>query len=178
MRPAPKPPAPPPAREKRSSAPWSDRALKLPPQRWRLTLRECSIALVGRRLFAVCVVIATVCPAGAAAAPVLVMGPGHRVLARNDPFLSSASSTPMPATRVVERARVAARAHRRRPRPPARTASSELARLRRTGAITSAAYRSYSASLHKAIATVRRLRGTRARELNAVLANLHDMAVR
>jgi hypothetical protein len=106
------------------------------------------------------------------------MDAGHRVLAREDPFLASTALTPVPAVHVVERARAVARAHARRPRRPARTASSELARLQRTGAITDAAYRSYSANLHTAIATVRRLRGTRAEELNAVLTNLHEIAVR
>jgi hypothetical protein len=63
------------------------------------------------------------------------------------------------------------RRHRRE-----RTLRSELARLYRTRAITRAAYRQYSASFNAALASVRRLRGTRATELESVVLNLHQIA--
>ncbi|HET7046783.1 MAG TPA: D-glucuronyl C5-epimerase family protein [Solirubrobacteraceae bacterium] len=49
-------------------------------------------------------------------------------------------------------------------------------RLYRQHLITRASYRSYAASFNSALATVRRLRGARAAELEAVIENLHSIA--
>lgn len=48
--------------------------------------------------------------------------------------------------------------------------------MRRIGAITPAAYRGYNASFSAALATERRLTGTRAAELTAITLNLHAIA--
>jgi hypothetical protein len=64
--------------------------------------------------------------------------------------------------------------------PRARTADinvrTELARLRRTGQISSPDYRRYLGSFNGALRTVRQLRGTRATELEAVIENIHWIA--
>jgi hypothetical protein len=70
----------------------------------------------------------------------------------------------------------AAKATSPKPKPPERTVRSELARLYRTSEIDAADYRSYSASLDATLATVKRLRGTRAVELETVVQNLHAIA--
>jgi hypothetical protein len=59
-----------------------------------------------------------------------------------------------------------------------RTVRSELARLWRARAISTSAYRSYRGGFNAALAAVTRLRGTRAAELEAVIENLHGIAVR
>jgi D-glucuronyl C5-epimerase C-terminus len=107
-------------------------------------------------------------PALARAAPVLVMGPGGRVSIRQDPFLPAAEPTPAPdaATATSASAR----------KPPQKTVAGELKRLRNAGAITPAAYAGYTASWNAALAAERRLRGTRASELEAVTENLHAIA--
>jgi hypothetical protein len=122
---------------------------------------------MGWRAVAVAVFLAT-CPAGAAAAPVVVLGPGDRASTRNDPYLTRVPLIPLPAAGGAPRAA----------RSPAKPAvATALARLERTGAITAAGYRSYSARYGAAVSAVRRLRGVRARELGAVIANLNTMAV-
>ena len=54
---------------------------------------------------------------------------------------------------------------------------SELARLYRTGAIDSAAYTGYVSSFNAALATEKRLRGTRKTELESVTETMHQIAV-
>ena len=53
---------------------------------------------------------------------------------------------------------------------------SELLRLYRRRLITQTSYRGYAASFNSAVVTAKRLRGTRAAELEAVIENLHNMA--
>src|SRR5205085_11874674 len=53
---------------------------------------------------------------------------------------------------------------------------SELAMLYRSSQISQADYQRYSASFTSALNTVKRLRGTRAQELEAVIENLHGIA--
>jgi hypothetical protein len=111
-------------------------------------------------------------PSNANAASVIVLGSGGRAVVRNDPFLTSTPVTPLPSGLQA----VAAR-HRSGPRrPPERTMRSELVRLYRIHAINRADYRRYSASFNTALATVRRLKGTRALELESVVQNLHQIA--
>ena len=54
--------------------------------------------------------------------------------------------------------------------------ASELGRLRNSGAITAAQYSTYNSQWGAALASERRLRGTRATELEAVIENLHNLA--
>jgi hypothetical protein len=105
---------------------------------------------------------------GAQAAPVIVLYPHGRAVARDDPFVRGPVITPAPAA-------AAARA-RPRTKPRAPTVHSDLALFARSGAISASAYRSYSATLSAAITSKNRLVGTRRAELQAVLDNLHQLA--
>jgi hypothetical protein len=114
--------------------------------------------------------------APAAAAPVVVLGPGRQVAVRDDRFLTVPPWTPAPsATAHAARARTAP-ARRGPAARPGRTVRSELRRLRRIGAITATAYRAYNASFSAALAAEKRLGGTRAAELTAITVNLHTIA--
>lgn len=106
-------------------------------------------------------------PSTAAAAPVVVLGPHGAATVRNDPFVSSLALTPKPLL-------VPAVAARARPTQP--TVRGALARLLATHGISRAAYRGYSARFNAALAVERRLRGTRAAELESVTENLHQIA--
>ena len=57
-----------------------------------------------------------------------------------------------------------------------RDVRSELARLHRAHAISTAVYRRYLGSFNAAVNAVKRLNGTRAVELKAVIGNLHSIA--
>jgi D-glucuronyl C5-epimerase C-terminus len=118
-------------------------------------------------------------PAAAAAAPVLVMGPHGRVHRADDPYLTGATPTPSPAvvqTRRPAPRAVVAKAPAKKKRKPAPTVSSELSRLDRTGQIDASDYNGYRASWAAAGAAAKHLRGTRASQLKAVMANLQAMA--
>ena len=108
------------------------------------------------------------------AAPVLVMGSHGHVTPGQDPFLPAGEPTPVPPT--GPRALTLAHAAATKRKPPQKTVRSELSRLLKAGAITSVQYGAYSASFNAALAAERRLRGTRAAELEAVTTNLHDIA--
>jgi hypothetical protein len=109
------------------------------------------------------------CPSTAAAAPVLVLGPGRQVRVVDDPFVPAATAAPAP---VTARARVAVAT----PKAPEKTMLSELLRLYEAGQITLHDYHSYKGSFNAALATVKRLAGTRAAELQSVVTTLHDIA--
>jgi hypothetical protein len=111
-------------------------------------------------------------PATATAARVLVMSRDGSVSTRNDSFLSSSAPTPRPAAVEAFTARKPAK-HRK---PSGPTVFSELKRLYTTGQIDQSTYESDTASWSGALATVHRLRGTRATELEAVIENLHQIA--
>jgi hypothetical protein len=112
------------------------------------------------------------------AASVLVMGPGGHVTTRQDPFVPAAAPTPTPAASAVQATAAAATARpAKAPKQLQKTFTSQLARLRTSGAITAAAYATYNSSFNAALAAKRRLGGTRASELEAVIENLHDIAV-
>ena len=143
---------------------------------------ECTIAFVRGRLFGLLAGAFICWPSAAAAAPVLVMGRDGRVAARNDPYLPATASPGLargagaPPSATVSDASLSAAASAA---PPSqRTVRSDLARLHRTGQITAAQYSAYSASFSAALSAERRLPGTRAAELTAVVENLHEMAVR
>jgi hypothetical protein len=124
---------------------------------------------VVRRAVAVAAVLAA-WPAGAAAAPVIVLGPGGHATTRNDPYLTTPPTTPTPAVAA------APRAAKPRARPKAAAVTGALTQLERSHAITSAQYRSYSGRYQAAVTALRRLRDVRARELGAVIGNLNAMA--
>jgi hypothetical protein len=144
--------------------------MQLPPQLSPARLRECSIAPVRRSLLALLAVAAF--PSSAVAAPVLVLGHDGRVTARNDPFVTGPAITPAPA----RQARMASASAVRGGRAPGRTVLSELSRLRRTGAIPAATYRTDTASYRAALTEEKHLGGTRRSELQAVTETLHNIA--
>ena len=110
------------------------------------------------------------------AATVLVMGPGGHVSTRQDPFVPAAAPTPAPSAVQATAAAAPARPAKA-PGQLQKTFAGQLVRLRNSGAITAAAYATYDSSFNAALAAERRLRGTRASELEAVIENLHDIAV-
>jgi hypothetical protein len=121
-------------------------------------------------------VLALSLPTHAAAAPVLIMGPGGHVTRSQDPFVPADLPTPAPPT-----AATAARAHAvAKPKPkrkPQKTVSSELTRMLKAGAITSAEYSTYTGAWNVALKTQRHLHGTPGTELEAVIENMHNIAV-
>lgn len=138
------------------------------------------------RLFGLVLALLAVYPGTASAARVLVMARDGHVSARNDPFLARSAQTPAPApenefasprasaSRVAFTSRVPAKAPKTKPGP---TVLSVLTHLYRTNQISSTTYLSDTASFNGALASFHRLRGTRAAELDAVIENLHQMAV-
>lgn len=138
------------------------------------------------RLFGLVVAAAVSFPASAAATPVLVMGRHGQVHRANDPYLPAATPTPMPTPAAPRPAggihlpgaapgATVARAPARKKRKPP-TVASELSRLYRTGQIDASDYGNYRASWAAAGSTTKHLRGTRASQLRAVMANLQSMA--
>ncbi len=111
------------------------------------------------------------------AATVLVMGAGGHVTTRQDPFVPAAAPTPVPDGAIQATAAAATARPTRAPKQLQKTFAGQLARLRNSGAITTAAYATYNSSFNAALAAERRLGGTRASELEAVIENLHDIAV-
>ncbi len=118
-------------------------------------------------------------PTSARAARVLVLSPSGHVSVRQDPFVPAAVPTPAPP-----RAATAARAHaaakpKPKPKPkrkPQKTVSSELTRLLKAHSITSSQYATYNGAWNAALNTQRHLHGTPAKELEAVIENMHDIA--
>jgi hypothetical protein len=124
--------------------------------------------------------VAAAFPSTAGAAPVVALTPGGHAFHRNDPYLTMPAVTP-PGAAVSSAARTGAAPTgappaRGAPKAKQRTVRSELARLLKTSAITVDAYRSYNSSFSAALASARRLRGTRSTELEAVIENLHAIA--
>jgi D-glucuronyl C5-epimerase C-terminus len=124
-------------------------------------------------------VLALALPAGAQAARVLVMGPAGHVTARQDPFVPAGAPTPAPnAVGAANATAHAAKAPtKKRKKPPQVTVATTLVRLLKSGAITPAEYGTYSSQWGAALASERHLRGTRATELEAVIENIHNIAV-
>ncbi len=133
-------------------------------------------ALSYRTLFA-CLAsgVAALCalagPGLSRAATITVLGRDGRVYVRNDPALPAEIPISQAASGGV-RAGPAG--------PEARAAggdvTTELARLFHTHQIDRTAYMHYSGSFQDALETSRRLTGTRAAELEAVIENLHRIA--
>src|SRR5437764_11967396 len=111
-------------------------------------------------------------PPMAHAARIMVMSSDGHVVVRSDPSVAAAMPTPAPAGPFSDHAvRATARAH-----VADRNVRTELARLRRIHAISTGAYGRYLGSFNAALSAARRLHGTRAMELGAVLGNLHAIA--
>jgi D-glucuronyl C5-epimerase C-terminus len=146
-------------------------------------LRGCRLRAAGARgaatlvVAALAAVLPLVLPVAARADRVLVMGAGGRVSATQDAFVPAHVPSADPAVlspAVAAPARGLARG--RRGAAPQSTVTTDLARLRRTGAITPSLYSAYSASFAGALRAEKRLRGMRASELEAVIENLHQIA--
>jgi hypothetical protein len=112
-------------------------------------------------------------PALTQAARVVVLERDGHAVVRNDPFLTAVTCTSAHAVSLRARA---ARINRRA-RVADRNVRTELARLHRMHAISTPAYRRYLGSFSAALNAVKRLSGTRAVELEAVIENLHGIAV-
>ena len=140
----------------------------------RRIVRGGAVPLVPALTLALATVFALALASRAEAARVLVMGPTGHVTARQDPFVPDVAPTPAPATSPG--ATSAAAKPSKPKKPPQKTVASELKRLQGSGAITAAQYATYSSSFNAALASERRLRGTRATELEAVTENLHNIA--
>jgi hypothetical protein len=108
-------------------------------------------------------------PSTAGAAPVVVLTHASHAVQRNDPYLTMPAVTPAPAA-------PAAAAAKPKPKAKERTVRTELVRLRNSGAITQTQYRLYNGSFSAALASEKRLHGTRKTELTAVVENLHNIA--
>jgi D-glucuronyl C5-epimerase C-terminus len=114
-------------------------------------------------------------PAHAHAAPVLRMSAGGHITQGQDPFIPAALPTPAPAPSATTAHAAAAKPKPKR--KPQKTVSSELTRLLKTGAITSSQYATYNGAWNAALRTERHLHGTPAKELEAVIENMHNIAV-
>ncbi len=110
-------------------------------------------------------------PAAAHAADVIVLGPGHRTSVVDDPFLTGIPATPVPEALAST---AAGRRSSRHSSPC--VVCAVLRKFRDAGATADAAYRHYRAVYAAAIGSARRLQGTRAAELGAVIANVEQMA--
>jgi D-glucuronyl C5-epimerase-like protein len=110
-------------------------------------------------------------PSTAGAAPVVVLTHAGHAVQRNDPYLTMPAVTPAPAAPAV-----AAAKPKPKPKTKERTVRTELVRLRNSGAITQPQYRLYNGSFSAALASEKRLHGTRKTELTAVVENLHNIA--
>ncbi len=115
------------------------------------------------------------------------MSAGGHITRTQDPFVPAAlpaptptpARTPAPAAAVASATKPEAKANAK-PKPkrkPQKTVSSELRRLLKAHAITSSQYATYNADWKGALRTQRHLHGTPARELEAVIENMHNIAV-
>jgi hypothetical protein len=109
-------------------------------------------------------------PGLAPAARIMVLARDGQVNVRNDPLV------PGPAVAGSQAVVSAAARHLPRAHAADRNVRTELARLYRTHQIDQAHYERYSASFNRALNTVKRLRGTRAVELEAVIEIVHGIA--
>jgi D-glucuronyl C5-epimerase C-terminus len=110
-------------------------------------------------------------PASADAGRVLVLEPSGRVVTRHDPLLGR-TPTPAPAP---QQGAVAAKGALR-PHMADLTVRTVLTRLIHKQAISATNYQRYLNSFNSALNAMRRLRGTPATELGAVITNLHNIA--
>ena len=140
----------------------------------------------------VAILAALACPAGAIAAPVLVLGHHGGVTRREDPYLGARPTAPAPAAAPRHRALPAVRAplapdasakpvkpvKPKKPKKPPVTVASVLTRMAQAGRITALQRQTTLAAFDAALATERHLSGTRRTELAAVTTTVHDIAAR
>jgi D-glucuronyl C5-epimerase C-terminus len=119
--------------------------------------------------------VVLILPAHAHAAPVLRMSAGGHITRTQDPFIPAALPTPAPAPSATTAHAAAAKPKPKR--KPQKTVSSELTRLLKTGAMTSSQYATYNGAWNAALRTERHLHGTPAKELEAVIENMHNIAL-
>jgi D-glucuronyl C5-epimerase C-terminus len=105
------------------------------------------------------------------AANITILGRDGHVFVRNDPALPPEIPAPPPAYVGIP-----ARAGGPEAGAAAGDVTSELSRLFHTHQIDRSAYMHYSGNFQDALDTFRRLTGTRAAELDAVIENLHGIA--
>lgn len=110
-------------------------------------------------------------PPSALAANVIMLGPGHRAAVYRDRFLAPPDGADVSvALDVLD-------VSRRSPKRAKRCiVCTVLTHLRRTGAIPLTAYNQYAGTYRAATAALRRLRGTRADELEAIIGNVQQLA--
>jgi hypothetical protein len=164
--------------------------MQLPRQSSPAPWRECSIGSVRRTpVILLAVVAALLLPASALAAPVLVLGHHGRVTRRQDPYLQGPAITPPPAMTRARAATADANAipAARTPTPGTKkkkkkkkkkpvTFGSVLGGLERAGRITAAQDHQALGAFNAALATEKRLSGTRRDELADVTSTVHDIA--
>ena len=123
---------------------------------------------------AVAAMISLAAAAQAAAAPVLVLD-GERVTERHERFAGPTElpSPPRSRARLLPKGAVGTARRRARPGKEVRRA---LSRLLESGQIDQAEYSGRVKTIKRALRTRRRLSGTRARELGAVIGNADAMA--
>jgi hypothetical protein len=112
------------------------------------------------------------CPATSRAATVVSLSRDGHALVRNDRFLPAADLLPRP----VGAARVPLTASAGR--ASSRTVRGVLAQLVRTHQISRPTYLTYSGAFNSSLKEAKHLPAARRRELQAVITNLHAMAVR
>ncbi len=134
-------------------------------------MRACRLAPIAA---GVLLLLASFVP-DAQGAGVLVLGAHGRARVVVDRFVQGPALTPDPSATPGPGALIARDASKARPRGGP-TIVSELGELLRARAITSSAYQGYLSDWKVALATARRLRGTRAAELEGVIENLHAIA--
>jgi hypothetical protein len=108
----------------------------------------------------------------ASAARVIVLGRDGHARVQDDRYLTGPATTPTPAVRPA-----AAGGHGPRARSASGAAHDTLARLRRSRDISARDYQRYLGSLNAAGRALTHLSRPRAHELNAVLLNIHQIAV-
>lgn len=108
----------------------------------------------------------------ASAARVIVLGRDGHARVQDDQYLTGPAITPTPAARPAAAGGPGPRAH-----SASGAAHDALARLRRSRDISARDYERYLASLNAAGRAVTHLSRPRAYELNAVLLNIHEIAV-
>ena len=124
------------------------------------------------------VLVIAVFPSSALAARVVVLGHNGHATVRNDPFVTGPAVTPQPTlvtTAGRRRVRHGQRNHHRRRRHQV-TVAGTLRRIYLHHHISAAKYHGYVAAFRRALATERRLSGTRRSELAAVTSTIHQIA--
>lgn len=111
-------------------------------------------------------------PAGATAAPVVVLGPGGHAVRRHDPFVTGPAVTPVPAAAPAA-TRMATRKKKKKQKV---TVAGTLAGLFDRHQISAGTYHGDVAAYNHALSVEKRLHGTRRSELAAVTTTLHDIA--